>query len=98
MVMSAATMRATPVRSRKRFEMKSGIVIASPHICEYFLRRWATIFQFRYVPIPSPIPIHASLKPATYIAPGSPIRSQPDMSDAWAESATTHLFILLPPR
>ena len=44
------------------------------------------------------MPIHASEKPPRKIAPGRPMSSQPDMSEAWAESATTHLFILRPPR
>ena len=46
----------------------------------------------------SPMPIHASEKPPTYTAPGRPISSQPDMSEACAESATTHLFMCRPPR
>ena len=34
--------------------------------------------------------IHSWPKPETYMAPGSPMRSQPDMSDAPAERAATN--------
>ena len=36
-----------------------------------------------------PIAIHASLTPVRYSAPGSPINSQPLMSEAPADSAVT---------
>ena len=42
--------------------------------------------------------IQPSTKPDTYTAPGKPINSQPDISDAPADMAVTKLPSLRPPK
>ena len=93
-----AMTRRIPFLSRKRFEKKSGRVMESPQKWLYLRSLRPTIFQLRYVPITRPMPIHASEKPLTNTAPGRPIRSQPLMSEACADIATTHLFMPRLPR
>ena len=67
--------------------------------CVYFLILLATISQLTYVPIASPIAVHAaSATPVRYASPGRPIRSQLLMSDASALIAVTKGPSFLPPK
>ena len=85
----AETTRSATARLGKRLAMNSGIVSALPIRSVCSRRRGATIVQLSTAPTNSPIPIHASTSPLAYSAPGRPSSSQPDMSDAPAESAAT---------
>ena len=66
---------------------------------EYRRSRLATISQFKYVPMASPIAVHAaSATPVRYATPGIPINSQLLISDASALMAVTSGPSCLPPR
>ena len=98
-MMSAAMVMRTCFESWKRLEKKSGTVIALPAFSEYLRRRLATNFQLRYVPMTRPMAVHmASDAPVKYAMPGRPMSSQPDMSEASAESAVSHGPRPRPPR
>ena len=85
--------------SWKRLLKKSGIVMAWPAISEYLLSLFATMSQFIYVPTASPAAVqNASASPVQYASPGSPMRSQPLISDASALKAAIQGPRDLPPR
>src|SRR5690606_29835006 len=97
-ITTADTTRSTLRRSLKRLEKKSGSVSAPRDFSVYMRSRAATNRQFKYAPMISPMAIHDSERPARYTAPGSPMSSQPLMSEAPAASAVTKLPSLRPPR
>ncbi len=65
------------------------MVIELPATSVYDLKRGATKIQFAHAPSTRPMTIHEPLRPVANMAPGSPIKSQPLMSDAPALSAVT---------
>src|SRR5699024_10546999 len=88
-MITADTERSNRVRSRKRRSKNAGMVIASSVISEYTSNRGETIYQFRPVPIVKPIANQDSISPVAYRAPGKPIISQPEMSEAPADNGGT---------
>ena len=87
-----------PLWSAKRLEKNSGMVREFLETTECFLSLLATKSQEVYDPMRRPIPIQACPSPIRTMDPGSPIRSQPLMSDACADMALTYGPNDLPPR
>ena len=96
--MTALMILRYPLSSWYLLEKNSDMVMELPDTTECFLKRLATKSQHRYEPMARPIPIHTSPIPATTIAPGSPMSSQPLISDACADIAVTYGLFFLPPR
>ena len=89
--------RSTRVLPLSRLSRKDGMVMELWETSVYARSRGATIFQFTHAPAVRPIASHASTRPERYTAPGRPMSSHPDMSDAPADSAATPGLRLRPP-
>ena len=82
----------------KRLDRYCGSVMASPAASEKQRSRRATKIQLAAVPSARPMPIQICPKPKARMEPGSPISSQADISEAWADMAVTHGPMVRPPR
>ena len=80
--MTAQTICKTFDLEANLFVRYCGTVIESFAACENFLSLFAQRIQLAAVPRARPMPIHIWPKPKARTEPGSPIRSQPDISEA----------------
>lgn len=72
--------------------------MASPAAFENFRSRFAEKIQLAAVPRARPMPIHIWPNPNARMLPGSPIKSQADISEAWADIAVTQGPMERPPK